>query len=144
MPSSPSSCAALLWLISLPPPISLRRQDDHHGLPKVVLGFIRRNTVHELSLPPMSHSGYYSVFRNWNTSSALCLIGAKIAAGLRDAQPSRDSGLAIWATHCLAPHPEAPLRATSDLSPRRAGRGSDGPSPLHPHLNSSNSRKPGT
>jgi hypothetical protein len=43
---------------------------------------------------------------------------------LIDAQPSRDSGhFAIWATHCVAPHPEAPLRATSDLSPQRAGRG---------------------
>src|SRR5260370_42642453 len=135
MPSSPSSCAALLWLISLPPPISLRRQDDHHGLPKVVLGFIRRNTVHELSLPPMSHSGYYSVFRNWNTSSALCLIGAKIAAGLRDAQPSRDSCLAIWATHCLAPLPEAPLYATSDLFPLRPARESACQLPLYLNLN---------
>ena len=43
---------------------------------------------------------------------------------LIDAQSSRDSDhFAIWATHCLAPHPEAPLRAASDLSPRRAGRG---------------------
>jgi hypothetical protein len=40
---------------------------------------------------------------------------------LIDAQPSRDSDhLSIWAAHCLAPHPEAPLRAASDLSPPRA------------------------
>ena len=43
---------------------------------------------------------------------------------LIDAQPSRDSDhLAIWATHCHAPHPEAPLRVASDLSPQSAGRG---------------------
>jgi len=38
------------------------------------------------------------------------------------AQSSRDSDrLAIWATHCLAPHPETPLRAASNLSPQRSG-----------------------
>jgi hypothetical protein len=43
---------------------------------------------------------------------------------LIDAQPSRYSGhLPIWPTHWLAPHPEAPLRAASDLSPQRRGRG---------------------
>ncbi len=43
---------------------------------------------------------------------------------LIDAQPSRYTDhLSIWAAHCLAPHPEAPLRAASDLSPQRRGRG---------------------
>ena len=43
---------------------------------------------------------------------------------LIDAQSSRDSDhFAIWATHCLAPHPKFPLRANFDLSPQRAGRG---------------------
>jgi hypothetical protein len=41
---------------------------------------------------------------------------------LIDAQASRDSDhLAIWATHCLAPHPKFPLRANFDLSPQKSG-----------------------
>ena len=45
-----------------------------------------------------------------------------LRVGLIDAQPSRDSDqLPIWPTHCHAPHPEAPLRAASDLSPQKSG-----------------------
>jgi hypothetical protein len=35
--------------------------------------------------------------------------------------PCESDGSVIAAPHCPAPHPEAPLRAASDLSPQKGG-----------------------
>jgi hypothetical protein len=54
---------------------------------------------------------------------------------LIDAQASRDSDhLAIWATHCLAPHPKFPLRANFDLSPQKSGERSRKNYPISPFI----------